>query len=130
MPGGIVRRASASTVGPIADVLAGRGRLQIGFFGAASLSPTLGLLELASAESDTKRILVDACDEVVGILDSDKFRSFGLHSFASVGELARLITDDRVGDDVVAEWETAGVPVDRCSPLVSFTDFLDDPETM
>ena len=113
MPGGVLRRASGSMVGAFSNVLMGRGRIATGFFGVATLSTHLGLLELSSEEAATKRSLIGACDAVYGLVTSSKVGAFGLHAFAEPGQLTGLFTDERTGDDFVAEWAAVGVPVTR-----------------
>lgn len=115
MPGGAIRRSSESLVGPIADVLSGRGRISKGFFGAVGLSTDHGLMEIAVEEAQTKRFLADACDQVYGLLDSAKAGRFALHSFAAVERITAIYTDDEIATDIVAEWTALGVPVHTAS---------------
>lgn len=115
MPGGVLRRASGSMVGAFSNVLMGRGRIVSGFFGVATLSTHLGLLELSSEEAATKRSLIGACNAVYGIFTSSKIGAFGLHAFAEPGQLTGLFTDDDTDDAFVAEWASVGVPVFRVS---------------
>lgn len=111
MPGGVLRRSAGSLVGPIGDVLAGRGRIAKGFFGVIGVSTTLGLLDISAEEAQTKRFMATACDHVYGMFDSSKVSGFGLHSFANPGELAGIFTDDGVTPEMIADWDGAGVPV-------------------
>ena len=115
MPGGVLRRASGSMVGAFSNVLMGRGRIISGFFGVATLSTHLGLLELSSEEAATKRSLIGACNSVYGLFTSSKIGAFGLHAFAEPGQLTGLYTDDDTDDEFVAEWASVGVPVSRVS---------------
>lgn len=118
MPGGVLRRQSASLVGSGAEHLVGRGRIAVGFFGCIGLSVERGLLELAPDEAAAKRTLVEACDRVVGLLAAPKVVGFGYHPFVAAEHLSAIITDDRVGERFVADWEAAGVPVTRvASPI-------------
>ena len=113
MPGGVLRRASGSMVGAFSNVLMGRGRIAAGFFGVATLSTQLGLLEMSSEEAATKRSLISACNAVYGLFTSAKIGAFGLHAFAEPGQLTGLFTDERTPENFVAEWAAAGVPVTR-----------------
>ncbi|MFT2818061.1 DeoR/GlpR family DNA-binding transcription regulator [Leifsonia sp. A12D58] len=113
MPGGVLRRASGSLIGAFANVLEGRGRITMGFFGLATLSTHLGLLELSSEEAATKKSLVSACDSVYGLFTSSKIGGFGLHSFAEPAEISGLFTDEHADDEFVADWAAYGVPVTR-----------------
>lgn len=116
MPGGVLRRASGSMVGPIADVLSGRGRIDQGFFGVAGISTTHGLMDLSAEEAQTKQYLVAACHQVFGLFDSSKVDGFGPHSFAPVDRIAAMYTES-VAPELVAEWAALGVPV-RIAPDV------------
>lgn len=115
MPGGVLRRSAGSMVGPIGDVLAGRGRIDRGFFGIKGLSVTHGLMELAVEEAEVKKYLAAACSRVYGIFDSGKVGRFGLHSFATTDTVTALYTDDGIDVDALAEWENAGVRVHTVS---------------
>ena len=111
MPGGVLRRSAGSMVGPIGDVLTGRGRINKGFFGVVAISTVHGLMDLSAEEAQTKQFMAKACDEVYGVFDSSKVGGFGLHSFAAVGEIDAMFTDDGIDPQAVAEWTGRGVPV-------------------
>lgn len=111
MPGGVLRRSAGSIVGPIGDVLTGRGRINKGFFGAVAISTVHGLMDISAEEAQTKHFLVSACDQVYGVFDSSKVGGFGLHSFASVSEIDTLFTDDGMAPGAVSEWSGLGVRV-------------------
>ncbi|MGY4859085.1 DeoR/GlpR family DNA-binding transcription regulator [Cryobacterium sp. AP23] len=130
MPGGVLRRASGSMVGAFSNVLMGRGRIATGFFGVATLSTHLGLLELSSEEAATKRSLISACNAVYGLVTSSKIGAFGLHAFAEPGQLTGLFTDAHTGDDFVAEWAAVGVPVTRVEEPVPSTNHVASPNTI
>ena len=124
VPGGLLRRSSGSLVGPIGDVLAGRGRISTGFFGVVGISTMHGLMEMSAEEAQTKRFLTDSCERIIGLCDSSKFGGFGLHSFAAVEDITAIYTDDRVSATTAAEWEKLDVPlhlisIDRAAASVS-----------
>jgi Transcriptional regulators of sugar metabolism len=111
MPGGVLRRASNSMVGAFSNILEGRGRINKGFFGVATLSQQLGMLELSNEEAETKKSLIGACDAVYGLFASSKIGGFGLHSFAGPSQISGLFTDEHAGRDFVSQWAAMGVPV-------------------
>lgn len=111
IPGGVLRRASHSVVGAFSDVLEGRGRIKTGFFGVASVSRTLGLLELSTEESEFKKGLVRACDSVIGLFTSSKTQGFGLHPFVGPDRITALYTDDAVDPGFVAAWNDSSVEI-------------------
>ena len=109
--GGVLRRSAGSLVGPIGDVLASRGRIAKGFFGLVALSTTHGLMDFSAEEAQTKRVIATACDQIYGLFDFTKVNGFGLHSFASPGEVAGLYTDEGVSPEFVTAWKGIGVSV-------------------
>lgn len=113
MPGGVLRRSAASMVSPIGDVLAGRGRIDKGFFGLMGLSTEFGMLDLVAEEAQTKRYLAAACNELFGMFDSSKVGRFAMHSFAPTDRITALVTDEGAPVDFAEEWQGRGVRVHR-----------------
>jgi DeoR/GlpR family transcriptional regulator of sugar metabolism len=136
VPGGVVRRSAGSLVGPIGDVLAGRGKIGKGFFGVVGLSTRHGLMDISVEEAQTKRFMADACDKAFGLFDASKVDGFGLHAFVDPGDIAGLFTDDAVGDGFVGEWGERGVPVTVVStapaagPIVGRRRLSGKPDTL
>jgi DeoR family transcriptional regulator of aga operon len=115
LPGGVLRRAAESLVGPIGDLLTGRGRIQKGFFGLVGLSPKNGLMDISAEESQTKAFMAGVCDQVYGVFDSSKAERFALHPFVTADRVTGLYTDEGVPAHVVADWAEVGVPVHRAA---------------
>ncbi len=122
LPGGVVRRASGGMVGSFGGVLEGRGRIAKGFFGTATVSDTLGMLELSPEEAATKRALVASCDEIHVSFASSKIGRFGLTSYAGPSEVTRLYTDENASDAFVSTWERLGVGVVRVPGTQALAD--------
>jgi DeoR family transcriptional regulator of aga operon len=121
MPGGVLRRSAGSMVGPIGDVLAGRGRVDKGFFGLMGLSVSHGLLDIAVEEAMAKQYLASACERVYGLFDSSKVGKLGLHPFVAAERVYALYTDDGIPADAAASWAAIGarvntVPVTETGP--------------
>src|SRR6478735_6211327 len=123
VPGGLLRRSSGSLVGPIGDVLAGRGRISTGFFGVVGVSTMHGLMEMSAEEAQTKRFLADACERVIGMFESGKINGFGLHSFAAVPAITAMYTDASAPPGWLAEWEKLGVPIHLVVADAEETDY-------
>ncbi len=109
LTGGVLRRSAASMVGPIGDVLAGRGRITAGFFGVVGVSSTHGLMDISVEEAQTKKYMSNACDRVYGLFDSSKVGGFGLHTFTSPECITGLYTDKGVSASQLALWRKAGI---------------------
>ena len=109
LTGGVMRRSAASMVGPIGDVLAGRGHISAGFFGVAGVSIDRGLMDISVEEAQTKKYMSNACDRVYGLFDSSKVGGFGLHSFTETSHITGLYTDQGVPTEDLAQWRRLGV---------------------
>ncbi len=93
MVGGMLQRETASLVGAygLDDI---RGfHLQKGFFGAHGLDLEAGLTDVSADEAAVKRPLAAMCRQVVAVLDATKWGRVGLASFASLAQVAAVITD-------------------------------------
>jgi len=124
VPGGVLRRSAESMVGPIGDLLTGRGRISKGFFGLVGLSTELGLLDVSVDEAQTKSFIAGVCDHVYGLFDSSKSRRFGLHSFVATNRIDALYTDDGISPDFVSGWSAMGVDVHAATVPVAVVKSL------
>lgn len=111
LAGGVLRRSAASTTGLSAEALAGRGKIDQGFFGALGLNVQHGLMDLAVEEAQAKMAIASSCNTIYGLFDSTKAGRFGLHSFAAPDQIDGLFSDEGLPSGVVSEWEDIGVPV-------------------
>jgi DeoR/GlpR family transcriptional regulator of sugar metabolism len=112
MPGGTLRRETASLIG-ITDLdMLGQFNIQKGFFGAHGLNIPEGLTDVSAGEADVKRPLVAMCRQVIAVLDATKWGRVGLASFARLDELDRVITDAQASADLVEQVRFSGVEVE------------------
>lgn len=111
VPGGRLRRETASLIGiDGVDTLA-RYNIQKGFFGAHGLSLAEGLTDVSADEAEVKRLLVDRCRQVIAVIDATKWGRAGLASFARVDDIDVVITDHNARPDLVEQVRAAGVEV-------------------
>jgi DeoR/GlpR family transcriptional regulator of sugar metabolism len=111
MPGGQLRRETASLIGPDGLEILRKFNIQKGFFGAHGLSVPEGLTDVSAAEVEVKRPLVAMCRQVVAVLDSTKWGRVGLASFAKMDQIDIVITDTLAPADRIAEVRAAGIEV-------------------
>jgi DeoR/GlpR family transcriptional regulator of sugar metabolism len=111
MPGGTLRRETASLVGTDGLGLLRQFNVQKGFFGAHGISLAEGLTDVSADEAEIKRPLVAMCRQVIAVLDATKWGRAGLASFASLSDLHAVITDRHAPADLVAEVRARGVQV-------------------
>jgi len=111
MPGGFLRRDSVSMVGDEGHDFIERFNFQKGFFGAKGFTIEEGLTDVDSAEVAVKRNMVARARQVIAIVDSSKWGSVGFASFASIDQVACVITDEGALPDMVTALREVGVDV-------------------
>jgi DeoR/GlpR family transcriptional regulator of sugar metabolism len=93
LPGGYLRRASISLVGPTRADLLQEINVQIGFFGARGVTVEEGLTDVNLNEVAMKRAMVERCARVVGVLDGRKWGKVAAATFAELKQVDVIITD-------------------------------------
>jgi DeoR/GlpR family transcriptional regulator of sugar metabolism len=94
MPGGRLRRDTASLVGTDGLEMLRGFHIQKGFFGAHGITQEAGLTDVSADEAEVKRPLVAMCHQVFAVFDSSKWGKIGLASFAKLEQIDQIITDD------------------------------------
>jgi DeoR/GlpR family transcriptional regulator of sugar metabolism len=111
MPGGFMRRDSASLTGLLGSEFLKQFNFQKGFFGAKGLTLEDGLTDVNSDEVVVKRDWVAYARRVIAIVDSSKWGRVGFASFASIDQIDCVISDEGAPPDMVAALRKAGVEV-------------------
>lgn len=111
VPGGRLRRETASLIGVDGLDFVRRFNIQKGFFGAHGITLDEGLTDVSVDEADVKQVLVGLCRQVVAVLDATKWGRVGLASFAALDQVDTVITDQSAPVDLVAQARAAGVDV-------------------
>ena len=109
--GGMLRQSAMSLVGDFGTELLRSTRINRGFFGARGLSLERGLMDLNPDEVGIKQRMAEACERVVGILDSTKWHRSALLSFVQTERVDAVVTDSGAPAPDVAAWRAAGVQV-------------------
>lgn len=111
VPGGRLRRETASLIGVDGLDFVRRFNIQKGFFGAHGLTVDEGLTDVSVDEADVKRVLVGLCRQVVAVLDATKWGRVGVASFASLDQVDTVISDQSAPSELAAQVRAAGVDV-------------------
>jgi DeoR family transcriptional regulator of aga operon len=111
MPGGFVRRDSASMVGKEGHAFIERFNFQRGFFGAKGFTLEEGLTDVNHAEVAIKKSFIERTKQVIAVVDSSKWGQVGFASFTSTNQVDCVITDKDAPADMVATLREAGVDV-------------------
>lgn len=109
--GGRLRRDTASLVGTAGLDLLRYVNLRRGFFGSHGITLADGLTDVSSDEAELKRPVVEACREVVAVVDRTKWGRVGVASFASARQISTVITDRDAPRAQVDQLRSAGAEV-------------------
>jgi DeoR/GlpR family transcriptional regulator of sugar metabolism len=112
MPGGRLRRETASLIGVEGLETLSRINIQKGFFGAHGLSLLEGLTDVSTDEADVKRIMVARSSQVIAVIDSTKWGRAGLASFGHLEDVDVVISDQQAPADLVEQARSHGVRVE------------------
>lgn len=111
MSGGTLQPETASLIGADAGTWFSRFNIQLGFFGAHGISDPEGLTDVSLEQAEVKRPLVQMCRQVVAVVDSSKWGQVGVASFAELGDIQTVITDERAPEDDVARLRDHAIDV-------------------
>jgi len=111
MPGGTLRRETASLIRAESLDALRRFNIEKGFFGAHGLSVPEGLTDVSIDEAEIKQPLVDMCRRVIAIVDATKWGRVGLASFARLDQIDCVITDSHAPLEWVEQARARGIEV-------------------
>ena len=111
LPGGNLRNTTGSITGFIAHETLEKINLQKAFLGAWGISLMAGLTDTNLQEVELKRAVIKRCQEVIAVLDGNKFGQMGLASFATLDEISCIVTDDSAPPDMIEAFRQRGIEV-------------------
>lgn len=114
LTGGLLRLETASLGSPLGMGSLAGIHANKAFVSCTGWSHELDLMDDDLFEVQIKRDMCEHADSIIAIVDSTKFGRQGLASFAKVGQLTRVITDDGVSESQILPLRKAGVPIIVC----------------
>lgn len=109
LPGGTLRFEAKALTGRLLESSLQTMRFDTVYFGADSINPELGLSTFNEEEAHQCVTMMAACQRVVVLVDSTKFRAPSLHRFCNIDQIDAIVTDSNVPDDVAAKLMDQGV---------------------
>ena len=119
LPGGTLRFEAKALTGRLLDVSLQNMRFDTVYFGADSIDPVHGLSTFNEAEAHQCASMMAACQRVVVLVDSTKFRAPRLHRFCNISQIEAIVTDSNIPDDVAAKLREQGVNLLIAKPLTA-----------
>ena len=117
LPGGTLRFEAKALTGRLLDVTLQNMWFDTVYFGADSIDPVHGLSTFNEAEAHQCVSMMAACQRVVVLVDSTKFRAPRLHRFCNISQIEAIVTDSNIPDDVAAKLREQGVNLLIANPI-------------
>jgi len=111
MLGGLMRHVSGSFVGPQAERTLHELHAHQFFLGVDGIDPDIGLFTPDLLEAQLNAAMIKAAQEVTVIADASKMGRRSLSLIGSVQLVKRVITDDRITEEMICKFRTRGIEV-------------------
>ena len=113
MTGGVARPQSYELIGPLAQQTLQNLTLDLAILGVNGIDPDYGASVDNEGEAGINALMAARARQVVVVADSSKLGRRAFARVCPVTDIAILITDTRAPDDLIAEFEKAGVDTRR-----------------
>lgn len=109
--GGPIRSTSASIVGPYAEQMLREHSFRKLFLAGDGFDVRYGLTTTDDHEASVNRLMIEAAERTIVVVDSSKFGRRGLCRICTVEAIDTVITDDDAPEAAVRQLEEEGVEV-------------------
>lgn len=109
--GGVIRVGSTALEGTLGTNILNQLKIDIMFTSASGFTINDGLMDFNVYEVDLKRKMVEASAQLVTLLDSSKFGTSSLASFADTKQMNTLITDSNAPLETVKQLRNMNINV-------------------
>lgn len=109
--GGIVRESSVSVVGSFAEDMLKYFNCNLLFMGADGVDLEFGVTTTNMMEANLNRMMMNTSQQTVLLVDSSKFGKKGFSKICDVGEIDRIITDDKIPQIYLESLQEQGIEV-------------------
>lgn len=116
LTGGSIRRETLALVGPLADQVLDKVRVDKAFIATNGLDLAAGLTTPNVLEAATKAKMIKTAKKVILISDHSKVGKVAFARFAELKEIHKCIIDDGVPDRMVKEMTKLGMDVQIVQP--------------
>jgi DeoR/GlpR family transcriptional regulator of sugar metabolism len=109
--GGVLRQSEGSLYGHLTELVLSEINASKAFFGIRAISLENGLTNDFVPEVSTDRKILRMAREVILLADHTKFERVATALVCSIQDIHRIITDNQVLPEVVAEFEKRGIQI-------------------
>jgi DeoR/GlpR family transcriptional regulator of sugar metabolism len=110
--GGIFRKPSYTFVGPDTEDFISRYKIDTAFVSGYGISLKEGLMDPNPLDMKIKKIMCENANQIVVLIDSNKYGKHSLTTFLNLEEIDHLITDSGAPPKFLEELKNRGIDVD------------------
>jgi len=112
--GGVVNNDSSSVTGLLSERIIAELHIEKAFFSCSGFSLERGMTEVYFAEAQLKHKALESSQQVIALIDSNKFGKEHLTPFARPDQITHLITDSGLASEWATKLKDAGVEFSIC----------------
>ena len=109
--GGTLRKKTLVLAGPLSEENLDRFQTDKVILGISALSIEKGLFTVNPLEAKVKKTMISSGGELIVVADSSKIGKVAFVFIASVGDISKLITDNKISSADIKAFEDQGVEV-------------------
>lgn len=109
--GGLVRESSVSVVGSFAEDMLRYFNCNLLFMGADGVDLEFGVTTTNMMEANLNRMMMDAAQQTVLLVDSSKFGKKGFSKICDCDKVDRIITDSKIPQIYLESLQDLGIEV-------------------
>jgi ribose transport system substrate-binding protein len=112
--GGMVHADGASVIGHLGEKILRDLHIKTAFVSCSGFSVDVGLTEIDIQEEQVKRQMITSAEQVIALIDSSKFGKVDFTSFASLDQIAHVLTDSRLDPQFIDQLHQTHVVLTIC----------------
>lgn len=112
--GGVVNNDSSSVTGLLSEQIIAEMHIEKAFFSCSGFSLERGMTEVHFAEAQLKRKAIESSQQIIALIDSNKFGKEDLTPFARTDQITHLISDSKLSSEWAKKLKQAGVNFTLC----------------
>jgi ribose transport system substrate-binding protein len=112
--GGMVHADGASVIGHLGEKILRDLHIKTAFTSCSGFSVDVGLTEIDIQEEQVKRQMITSAEQVIALIDSSKFGKVDFTSFASLDQIAHVLTDSRLDPQFIDQLHQTHVVLTIC----------------
>ncbi|MED4909366.1 DeoR/GlpR family DNA-binding transcription regulator [Brevibacillus centrosporus] len=114
--GGIMRKEARSFIGPLAELSLSKLNFTKAFFSCNAIHPVKGMTDTNVFEITMKQLMIKRSKQAYALIDSSKFNKVAFSQVCPFADIAAVITDDGLDEEINDQYRQREIPVILAPP--------------